>query len=160
MHVANNCYTKRYDVSAANNIADFTTYVALHPSAGNRDYNIVDNDPTAPTFQDFWEYMGKYFGVPVETKVGYSAVDDMAEKVKRGVWEEVVRKHGGDPDAVKTFGTFFMFHWVMCLGDWGCWASMEKAKKEIGWVKRVDSRKETGRVFDEMRANGTIPQAW
>ena len=172
----NNCYEKQYDVSSGAHIAKFSTYMALHPDGGNKDYNIVDNDPKAPTFRDFWESFGEYFGVPVATKVGYHAGDDAEAKIKRGVWKEIAEKYGVDPKAPETYGitlaidhlpcrradcrtgTFYMFHWIMALGDWGCWASMEKARKEIGWTEHTDSREECRKVFDAMRAEGAIPK--
>lgn len=174
-YVDNNCYEKRYDVSAASHIAKFTTYAALHQEGGNKDYNIVDNDPKAPTFRDFWEFFGEYFGVPVATKIGYHAGDDAEAKIKRGVWKDIAQKYGVDPEGAETYGklppdpsdepkadrwlgTFYMFHWVMALGYWASWASMDKAKKEIGWTEQADSREECRRVFDAMKADGIIPK--
>ena len=157
-HGDNSCYWKRQDVSSASNIAQFTTYMSLHSEAGNEDYNVVDNDPSAPTFKDLWEFFGEYFGVRVTTKVGYDVGEDIDGKLRRGVWGEIVEKYGGDKDACETYMTSYFFHWCMCLGDWGCWASMEKAKREIGWDVRADSREEFRKIFDGMRDKGVIPK--
>lgn len=156
-HEHNNCYNKRQDVSSAAHIARFTTYMALHPDAGNKDYNIVDNDPSVPTFRDYWEFMGRYFGVEVGTKVGFDMQEDAEAKVRDGVWKDIVAKYGVDPQAAERYGTFFFFSFAMILGDWGCWASMEKARKEIGWTETADSREELKGIFDEMVREGTIP---
>jgi hypothetical protein len=103
-HVTNNCYNKRQDVSSAAHIARFTTYMALNDDAGNQDYNVIDNDPKGPTFKDYWEFFGEYFGVPVSTKVGYHAGEDAEEKIKNGVWNEISKKYGVDPKAAETYG--------------------------------------------------------
>lgn len=156
-HEHNNCYNKQQDVSSATHIARFTTYMALHPEAGNKDFNIVDNDPRAPTFRDYWEFMGRYFGVDVDTKVGFNIQEDAEAKVNDGVWRDIAEKYGVDPEAAERYGTFYFFYWAMCLGNWGCWASMEKARREIGWDQTTDSREELKKIFDEMVEEGTIP---
>lgn len=144
-------------MSSAAHIGRFTTFMALHPDAGNKDYNIVDNDPSAPTYRDYWEFMGNYFGVPIDTKVGFDIQADAEGKVRDGAWKEIAEKYKVDPEAAERYGTFFFFYWAMCLGNWGCWASMDKAKSELGWDERADSREELKRIFDEMVREGTIP---
>jgi hypothetical protein len=36
---------------------------------------------------------------------------------------------------------------------------MEKAKKEIGWTQRTDSREELRKIFDQMKEEGIIPKS-
>ena len=123
------CYQKQQDFSSASNIAAFTTYLAPHPDAGKQAYNIVDNDSAGVTFQDLWESMGENFGVPVTTKVGFDIEKDIDGKLKRGVWQELVDKRGGD--ACDKFATWPFFGWIMRYATWPAHVSMEKAAKEV-----------------------------
>ena len=150
-------YEKRQDFSSASNIAAFTSYMARQPDAANQAYNIVDNDPAAVTFRDLWEFMGQYFGVPVVTKVGFDIEKDIHNKLGRGVWHELVGKHGGDRDACEKFATWPFFGWIMRYSTWAAHVSMKKAAKEIGWTTQCDTRGESKKIFDTMRSVGVIP---
>ncbi|KAH0837221.1 hypothetical protein FOPE_04546 [Fonsecaea pedrosoi] len=152
------CYEKRQDFSSAANIAAFTTRLALHPNAQNQSYNIVDADPKGLTFREIWESMGQYFGVPVTTRAGFDIEADIESKLKRGVWEELVAKHGGDKDACDKFATWSFFGWIMRYATWGASVSMDKAARELGWTTRFDTRKDLCKIFDTMKLEGVIPQ--
>jgi nucleoside-diphosphate-sugar epimerase len=149
-------YTKRWDASSASNIAKFTTFVACNPAGGNQDYNVVDNDPNGVTFGDLWEYIGEYFGVPVTTQKGYDANEDVECKLQKGVWRDIVAKHGGDVNACESYGTWWFFQFQMAI-TFQTHVSMEKAERELGWTTKCDTRKELGRIFDSMKAAGVLP---
>ncbi|OAL38297.1 hypothetical protein AYO20_02356 [Fonsecaea nubica] len=152
------CYEKRQDFSSAANIAAFTTHLALHPNAQNQSYNIVDADPKGLTFREIWESMGQYFGVPVTTRAGFDIEADIESKLKRGVWEDLVAKHGGDKDACEKFATWSFFGWIMRYATWGSSVSMDKATRELGWTTRFDTRKDLCKIFDTMKLEGVVPQ--
>jgi len=151
-------YTKRWDTSSASNLAAFTTFAACKPEAANQAYNVVDHDPNGVTFADIWEYIGKYFGVPVTAKKGFDVQKDVEEKLKRGVWEEIVAKHGGDQNACRDYGTWDFFQFQLAI-TFETHVSMEKARRELGWTTQCDTRHEMGKIFDNMRAAGVIPKS-
>ncbi|RSL96399.1 hypothetical protein CEP52_011491 [Fusarium oligoseptatum] len=149
-------YTKRWDASSASNIAAFTTFAACHPGAADQAYNVVDNDPNEITFGDIWRYIGEYFGVPVTTKKGYNAEHDIQAKLDRGVWKDIVKKYGGDPDACVNYGTWWFFQFQMAI-TFKTHVSMDKARRELGWTTRCDTREELGKIFKSMEEAGIIP---
>ncbi|EXJ56260.1 uncharacterized protein A1O5_12716 [Cladophialophora psammophila CBS 110553] len=152
-----NCYAKRQDFSSASNIAAFTSYLATHAGGANQAYNIVDNDASETTFADLWEYMGSYFGVSVTTRPGFDLARDIEDKLKAGVWGQIVDRYGGDKDACERFATWRFFAWAMGNAPWGSHVSMDKAGREIGWTVQWDTRQDIKRVFDTMRKEGIIP---
>ena len=151
------CYEKRQDFSSAANIAAFTSYAALEQGAENQAFNIVDNDKSAPTFKDIWEFMGSYFGVPVTTNYDFDVEADIKEKLQRGVWKEMVETHGGDRDAFEKFATLSFFGWIMKYSTWPAHVSVAKAAKEIGWTRQHDTRQDLRQTFDSMKKEGVIP---
>lgn len=151
------CYEKRQDFSSASNIAAFTSYLATHAGGANQAYNIVDSDASETTFADLWEYMGSYFGVPVTTRAGFNLGKDIEDKLKAGLWGQIVDKHGGDRDACERFATWKFFAWAMGNAPWGSHVSMDKAFREIGWTVQFDTRQDIKRIFDTMRETSIIP---
>lgn len=149
-------FTKRWDASSASNIAAFTTFAACHPGAADQAYNVVDNDPNEISFGDIWLYIGDYFGVPVTTKKGHNAEHDVQAKLDRGVWKDIVNKYGGDPNACINYGTWWFFQFQMAI-TFKTHVSMEKARRELGWTTRCETRQELGNIFDAMKEAGVIP---
>jgi len=141
------------ECSTASNIAKFTSYISQNTEAAGHEFNISDADPTQPTFKDYFEYLGQYFGVPIEQKEGYSIAEDM--KDKEAVWNEIAEKYGADKEA---FGyATWKFLDMTFQGTPGAVVyDMSKARK-YGWNETRNTREEIGKVLDEMKKEHIIP---
>ncbi|KAM3068453.1 hypothetical protein ACMFMG_009593 [Clarireedia jacksonii] len=142
-------YRRPQHFSTARTIASFTEWLALNPSpeVQNQRFNIVDD--TVTTFEDLWVGVGKYFGGETKAIAGYDLMGEIQEML--GKWESV----GGSKEALGLC-TWDIFVGAMAEGNWGSDVSMEKARG-VGWLERVDTVEEMGRIFGEMGKDGLIP---
>src|SRR5690606_6369356 len=124
--------------------------------AANQSFNIVDNDPTRPSFRTYFELFGEYFGVPVERKEGYSIENAMKDKAKE--WKELVKKHGGREEAF-SYGTWKFLDMTFQKTLLSIDTSMEKAA-QYGWTAQVDSKAAIRKVLDQMKEEGIIPKSF
>lgn len=142
------------DISYAPAIADMTVWAATNKHTKNEDFNNASGDPVV--YRYFWPELASYFGLQVRfpmqpahvfsrltcSKIGNVTALETSlvewAKDKRPVWEQMVKKYGGNVEA---------FDWC----EWGAlswaegmhWPTLPSATKarKFGW-KRFDTATE------------------
>ncbi|KAJ4191687.1 hypothetical protein NW759_016670 [Fusarium solani] len=151
-------YNSVDDCSFAPSLAHMNVWAATEDIAKNEAFNHTNGDVFV--WKYFWRRMGSYFGVETTEVPDWKASGEdqqhmshnflMTEwaKDKKPVWQRVVCKHGGNPDAFD-WGTWDFFDWITGK-TWPTIGSVSKARK-FGWQRyddTVDTYLETFRSFE------------
>lgn len=151
------------DNSYAPSLADLTIYAATQEHCKDEVFNHCNGDVFV--WKYLWKDAARYFGLeapePMFEKAAGQADTlaneiDMVEwaKDKRPVWEAVVKKYGGKPEAFD-YGTWGFFNWATGK-SWCTISSVTKARK-YGW-QRTDNTFETWiETFRSYENAGLLP---
>ncbi|KAF9637997.1 putative nucleoside-diphosphate-sugar epimerase protein [Lasiodiplodia theobromae] len=141
------------DISYAPAIADMTLWAATNEHTKNEDFNNASGDTVV--YRYFWPELASYFGLQISNVTALET--SMAEwaKDKRPVWEQVVKKYGGNVE-VFDWCEWESMNWLEEI-HWPILPSATKARK-FGW-KRFDTATECWfGTFKSFQNAGILPR--
>ncbi|SPJ77037.1 uncharacterized protein FTOL_06263 [Fusarium torulosum] len=151
------------DCSYAPSIADLSVWAVTDQYTKNEAFNHQNGDVFV--WKQLWSKLGQYFGIEVPEFTEWAAEGNqqrmannfmMTEwhKGKQEVWERVVSKYGGEPEAFG-WGTWDFVDWAVGK-SWLTISTISKARK-FGWKRyddTYDTYIETFRAFENA---GVLP---
>ncbi|KAM5363919.1 hypothetical protein ACJZ2D_011771 [Fusarium nematophilum] len=156
-------YNSVDDASYAPSLADMNVWAATNEHTKNEAFNHTNGDVIV--WKYFWPKLAAYFGVEIPENQEWKAsgegermehnflMTDWA-KDKSPVWEQVVDKHGGNPEAFK-WGTWDFFDWAVGKA-WFTIGSVSKARK-FGWTRYDDTYDTWIETFRSFENAGVLP---
>ncbi|CAG9946906.1 unnamed protein product [Clonostachys rosea f. rosea IK726] len=156
------------DCSYAPSIADMSVWASTHEHTSNEAFNHTNGDVFL--WKYFWPQLGQYFGMDIPEQTEWAALGDNEQlannfsmrdwaKDKKPVWERVVAKYGGSPQAFD-WGTWDFVEWGLGKA-WSTISSVGKARK-FGWQRSDDSFEiyvQTFRAFENAGVLPSVPVA-
>ncbi|KAF4540657.1 Nad-dependent epimerase dehydratase [Lasiodiplodia theobromae] len=152
------------DMSYAPSIADMSIWAVTQDHCKDEAFNHCNGDVIV--WRYFWPQLAKYFGLHVpelkfeKTKEKANTLDnelDMYEwaKDKKPVWERIVKKYGGNPQAIE-WGTWGFFMWTTGK-SWLTIGTTAKARK-FGWNRIDDTYDSWIETFRSLENAGILPR--
>ncbi|RAK71493.1 SDR family oxidoreductase [Aspergillus fijiensis CBS 313.89] len=149
--------------SSAMGIANLTVWAATDPDCKDEAFNHDDGDVIVWKF--LWHLLAKYFRVSMDDFEAPTAATrpfDLGEwaQDKKAVWERIVAKYGGDPEAFQ-IDAFRLMNWCItpAANSAPVMSTVVKARR-FGWVHSDDTYQSwlnTMRAYENAGVLPTLP---
>ncbi|KAL4964291.1 SDR family oxidoreductase [Aspergillus stella-maris] len=146
--------------SSAPGIANLTLWAATNPQCKNEAFNHDDGDVIVWMF--LWHLLAKYFQVPMdrfEPPTAATEPFDLGEWAldKKAVWERIVARYGGDPEAFQIDAFKLMNWYITPAANLAPFISTVVKARQFGWDHGDDTYQSwlnTMRVYENA---GVLP---
>ncbi|TKX22881.1 hypothetical protein C1H76_4916 [Elsinoe australis] len=155
-------YNSADDQSYAPSIADMSVWASVNEHTANEAFTHVNGD--VYVWRYFWPKLAAYYGIKAYVLEWNEQGEDakLANNFKMGdwaqgkqeVWDEVVKKYGGNPMAFE-WGTWGFFDWAIGK-SWSTVGTASKARK-MGWTRYDDTYDTWVETFQMFENAGTLP---
>ncbi|KAJ5489905.1 hypothetical protein N7453_010730 [Penicillium expansum] len=154
-----NGYLRVENQSYAPSIADLTVWAATQECCKDEAFNHVNGDVIVWKF--LWHFLADYFKTPLGSSEPTETTEpmDMLEwaKDKRPVWESIVAKNGGDPDAFQ-LDSFALMNWYITpTGMKSPLISTVSKARKLGWTRYDDTYSTWLKTFESYQTAGVLP---
>ncbi|KAF4769852.1 hypothetical protein HAV15_011501 [Penicillium sp. str.  len=152
-------YLRVESQSYAPGIADLTVWAATQDCCKDEAFNHFNGDMIVWKF--LWHLLSDYFNAPLGSSEPTEATEpmDMLEwaKDKRPVWESIVAKNGGDPDAFQ-LDSFALMNWYITPSVMKSpLISTVRKARSLGWTRHDDTYDTWLKTFKSYQNAGVLP---
>lgn len=145
-------YEVLVNVTDAAILAKGMEYAALHEQCYGQIYNVTNGDIFR--WSQIWPKMAAYFGVEIDSPITFPLKDYMADK--EDVWASIVKKYGLKPHTIQQLANWPFGDFIFNV-EADAFFDVNKFRKAGFHEMQVESFKSFKNTFDELKADGIIP---